>query len=424
MAHSDWTVTLVRQVAVSCREVDTSGALAGIRLVFDEGPPLSAASLNLLPKYFVPNSALNQSQHRLLTSHRLMESGLQSEEEFITKVIQVYRNYRRGPYGVEEALKEAREADTSSLSRIILDESEPAWRAYNAAIKSADLQHKFAGQAELSRSLKYLSNQSTEDQRAFAKQLAYALESDNETSSMRSAKRHRTCFSTYLIRVLMHIGPNELDMPSLSTPNATPNSVDTNYINLEQSNSRETLDIQGLQEGVHVDASLESCKTLFPVETMDSIQRIPNRRLPDTLVADVRMFLQKGYLREQFGCQMEIGIVKEKVPYYAKKLFNVELEAKDGVRYIRYPGCGKIEPDPSIKLRGCLLTEILAVFGFEVERGFANAPIYKREAKEVRDRTDGVSMTISNRNDEGSAINLFLGEWFAFEIRRKLYTLC
>ena len=133
------------------------------------------------------------------------------------------------------------------------------------------------------------------------------------------------------------------------------------------------------------------------------------------------MFLQKGYHRDQFGCQMEIGIVKEKVAYYAKKLFDVEVESKDGVRYLRYPGGGKVEPDSSIKLRACQRDVIPYVFGTDVDHGFSSAPIYQREEREVRERTDGVSMTITNRVDEDGLITLYLGEWHAFSIKDRLF---
>lgn len=133
------------------------------------------------------------------------------------------------------------------------------------------------------------------------------------------------------------------------------------------------------------------------------------------------MLLQKGHIRDHFGCQIEIGIVPEKVAGYAKKLFDVEVEAKDGVRYVRYPSGGKIEPDPWIKLRACRRGVISEEFGGEIDLGFSSAPIYQREEKEMRAYTDGVSMAISNREKDGAKITVFLGEWYAFEIKTKLY---
>ena len=178
---------------------------------------------------------------------------------------------------------------------------------------------------------------------------------------------------------------------------------------------------EATQDGVHVNASLEGSRTLFPVEFMDSIQRIPSSRAPDTLVADISMFLQKGTMRDHFGCQMEIGIVKEKVAFHARQLFDMEVEGKDGVRYLRFPGGIKIEPDPCIKLRACQRDAIADVFGVDVNHGLLASPIYQFEEREVRANTDCVSMTISNQEREGGILTLFLGEWHAMRIKKRLY---
>ncbi|KAF2258882.1 hypothetical protein CC78DRAFT_537458 [Lojkania enalia] len=101
-----------------------------------------------------------------------------------------------------------------------------------------------------------------------------------------------------------------MESPILSTSplNATPNGLEINYTNLKYSSL-----------------------VLFPVEFMESVRRILYLRLADAL----------------------IGIAKEKVPFYTKKLFNVEVETKDRVRHLLYQGGGKIEPDPCIKLQAC-----------------------------------------------------------------------
>ncbi|KAH8704293.1 hypothetical protein GQ44DRAFT_716923 [Phaeosphaeriaceae sp. PMI808] len=344
-----------------------------------------------------------------------MEGDSQSGRELLRLVVQHSRKFQRGPYKVDQALQEAKQTNLNSTQQIILRESESAWRAYYAAKKATESQHGFSGKVEFARLLDGLSAQSIEQQRAFAKELALAMESDDlqpiegdENTGLRNgAKRRRTTIENHT--------------PTPPTPNATPNGSGTFRTNLEPCASEQVPGSVVVQEGVHVDASLKASKALFPVEFMDSIQRIPDSRLPDTLVADISMFLQNGYIRDHFGCQMEIGIAKEKIAHYAKILFNVEVEAKDGVRYIRYPGGGKIEPDPWIKLRACQRDAISDVFGAEVDLGFSSAPIYQREEREARGRTDGVSMTISNREKEGGKITLFMGEWHAFNIKKKLY---
>ncbi|KAI0435569.1 hypothetical protein F4803DRAFT_309017 [Xylaria telfairii] len=343
-----------------------------------------------------------------------MEGGSQSPNELVHLVIQRFEKLTRGSYGVDEALQQAKHADANSIERIILDEGELAWRAYYAAKKATRSDHGFSGKAKLTLLLNDLTIQPVEYQYAFAKQLSLAtardtiqsMENDGGNDSKKCPKR-RTAVNTFT--------------RTPSTPTATSNGPSTNYTDLEYSAPEQVSGSVVHQDGVHVDASLKASKTLFPNEFMDSIQRIPSRQLPHTLVADISMILQRGHVRDYFGCQMEIGISKEKVAAYAKKLFDVEVEVKDGVRYVRYPGGSKIEPDPSIKLRACRRDMISNVFGAEVDIGFSSAPIYQREEKEVRDQTDGVSMTISNQEREGAKITLFLGEWHAFNLKKKLY---
>lgn len=208
---------------------------------------------------------------------------------------------------------------------------------------------------------------------------------------------------------------------ALPTSNALPSSSRTFYVNPEQCTPGQIPGGVTIPEVLHVHASLEASKALFPLEFMDAIQRVPNSHSPESLMADISLILQEGYIRDYFGCQMEIGIAKEKVAYYAKLLFNVEVEIKDGVRYIRYQGGGKIEPDPCIKLRACRREAIAEVFGAEVDLAFSSAPIYQREKREVRAYTDGVSMAISNEDKDIGKITLFLGEWHAITIKKKLY---
>lgn len=110
----------------------------------------------------------------------------------VTLLVQRYQKLTRGPYRVDEALQRAKQADENSTQRILLDESEPAWRAYYAASKAIESNHGFSGKAELIRLLNDLSAQPIEGQRAFAEQLALVMESEEVNGSRQGAKRRRT----------------------------------------------------------------------------------------------------------------------------------------------------------------------------------------------------------------------------------------
>jgi hypothetical protein len=361
-----------------------------------------------------------------------MENDSQHErKQLIELVVRHYRTLVRGPYRAEQGAQAAQQ-DNNSTEGLILGESEPAWRAYYAAKKVGNSSHGFSGQYEMAQLIKDLDTQSIELRRAFAKGLALAMDSVNsqlingsgDNSVRTSAKRRCTYCSTSCFCIcLIYLGPTtESPVPTPSTPNETANCSRPAYINPENRVLERVSSNVDVQEGLHVGASLEASGKLFPLEFMHAIQRVPNSLFPDTILADITMFLQEGRHRDYFGCQMEIGVAKEKVPLYARKLFNVDVETKDGVRYIHFQGGGKIEPDPCIKLRACRRDAITDIFGAEVDLAFSASPIYQREKREVRVYTDGVSMTISNREEEAGRITLFLGEWHAFNIRNHLYS--
>lgn len=62
-----------------------------------------------------------------------------------------------------------------------------------------------------------------------------------------------------------------------------------------------------------------------------------------------------------------------------------------------------------------------SMFGPELSHATTSSPVYRDEAKEWRDRTDCVSMVISDQAHEGAVIYLYLGIWEGTEICQSLY---
>jgi hypothetical protein len=204
----------------------------------------------------------------------------------------------------------------------------------------------------------------------------------------------------------------------MATPATTPNTTHNDpiyYTPQLLSNDRDP------QEDVFLVATLSATKALFPGEFMDAIVRTPSSKQSKTRGADISMILHDRKTRALFGCQMEIAIEKEKVAFYAKKLFNTEVGAKDGVRHISGSRGVKIEPNPSLQLRGCPRDIISVVFGIEVAKAISQGPIYRREEEEERDETNAVSMAITNKDSETGRIILYLGDFLAYKLRDKLY---
>lgn len=119
------------------------------------------------------------------------------DSEVATIVASEFQKLKRGPYGLDQALQEAKQADAESIGRIILDESESAWRAYFSVNRATKSSHGFLGKARLAQLLTNLQKGPVEHQRAFARQLALAVANATEpmerAGPMRSAKRRRTC---------------------------------------------------------------------------------------------------------------------------------------------------------------------------------------------------------------------------------------
>lgn len=214
---------------------------------------------------------------------------------------------------------------------------------------------------------------------------------------------------------------SEHEAASPATPGTIANSSSTNYNDTTPYITSQLSHSRSRPDGVYVNASLTASKAMLPGELMDAIVRLPLPRPAETFAADISMVIQKGRTRDLFGCQMEIGIAKEKVALYAKRLFDVDVEAKDGARYIRGPGGMKIEPNPSVQLRGCPRDIILGIFGSTVTTAISSCPICLREEKEARDKTDGVSMAMTHKDSEDGRLTLYLGEFAAYNIRKELY---
>ncbi|GJC84849.1 hypothetical protein ColLi_07687 [Colletotrichum liriopes] len=236
-------------------------------------------------------------------------------EELITLTLQNYRNLKRGTYGVSTALPIAKQADTTSTERILVDTSESAWTAYFAAKKRAASQRGFTGQAKLKGLLGKLEREPAESKCAFAKQLALAMEAEDVTQA---AKRRRVANHTAAT------GP----------PSTTSSSTVTHPINPEYRPSEQIPEhIPVVSErNIYVGAPLKPAEELINVQFWDSIQRIENKEQPGAWLADISMVFQQGHIRERFGCQMEIGIAEEKVADLAFEYFGVKVETKDGVR--------------------------------------------------------------------------------------------
>ncbi|KPA36570.1 hypothetical protein FLAG1_10654 [Fusarium langsethiae] len=373
--------------------------------------------------------------------------------DIVKLVVKLSASYKRGARGAEEALTNARNADKDSLDRIIVDQSESAWRAFYSAKKKTGGKETFRRQAKSRKYLDHLIAESPDNQKRFAELL------DSELNNLRAdMPTHPTTHSPPTIesasdtdnitqpakRRRLQTIETDSDTDSIAEPTEPPlmgtiasasnADIDNATISaIQQSTATHSTPIHPYvgqlhdshhipgqdvsPRGVYVGAPLKVAEELFEDEFWDSIQRIPSKDRSDELMAEISILFQQDDVRANFGCQIEIGIVKEKVAMYAFNLFNAAVRENDGVRSLTLKGGSRVEPDPSTKLRGCR-RDLSDTFKGHLYEGFCLSPIYKREEKECRKLTDAVSMSISSRASEGATIVVFVTEWSALKIKQ------
>lgn len=172
-------------------------------------------------------------------------------------------------------------------------------------------------------------------------------------------------------------------------------------------------------EQVFVDASLEETIRLFKSSSLsDAIRRIL-KPSASTLVASISMSFPN--VRSNFGCQMAIEIMENKIDNIARDLFNVRLEVTAGLRYVCLPDGGKILPNPKFTIRGCPIDAITANFGKEVGDAIKANPLYQDELNSWLPRTDCIWMVISHKANDIAEVCLSMGLVEGTLIQRRLY---
>lgn len=213
---------------------------------------------------------------------------------------------------------------------------------------------------------------------------------------------------------------------NLLTSSVTPTAAHTRLTFLDSSSSEQPPVRPSVEPGDsagdqgETNASVAAAIQLFPSELANSIRRIPDPKCTGALVAAVWIAFPPPPDLNKIQCTMSLELTDEKVQYYAWELFRVRTETKDGLQYI-YDGGAKVLPNPKTTLQGCRREVTRFIFGNETADGIAANPIYQDEERQGRDRTDCISMVISQQACEGAIIYIRLGEREGTEIKKKLY---
>ncbi|KAF5126253.1 hypothetical protein E5D57_010949 [Metarhizium anisopliae] len=298
--------------------------------------------------------------------------------------------FERTPKGLHDAWQLAQQSELDSTARIFLDQSKFAWLAYHLSKVAADQPTHFTGQSNLRRKVSELEDKSAAYRKSVAEKLVAELGSDvrdkierwwTTSNRQRAAKRRR-----------MQISAGSLEATS--------------------GNAAE-------YEHVLVNASLAETIRLVPPSLSDAIRRIPDPGDENGLVAAISMSFPN--VRSNFGCQMALEIVENKIDNLARDLFDVKLETIAGLRYVCLSGGAKILPNPKFTIRGSRLNVISEVFGREITSAVAASPAYQEELKQWRGRTDCVWMVISHKANDKAQLCLSMELFEGTLIQRKLY---
>jgi hypothetical protein len=174
-------------------------------------------------------------------------------------------------------------------------------------------------------------------------------------------------------------------------------------------------------------ASLEGTPYVFKESVCDAITKVTVKTDGITsLKAAVTMdFPQHGLV----DCLMGLAIHPSKVEYFAKALFNVQLQLVGGLRSVSEDDCyisqdeGKVSQDEiEINLRGVPDKAIVDELGSGVFEGIRGCRMRTVELQQRKGSTQCVSMIIARSPDRGAVINISLGLEEGTRIAEKLYT--
>jgi hypothetical protein len=118
---------------------------------------------------------------------------------------------------------------------------------------------------------------------------------------------------------------------------------------------------------------------------------------------------------------LALEITDNKVEHLAAELFGVHLETTAGLRYFDIPGGIKVLPNPKLTLRGGLSDKISPIYGLETCAAIMAGPVYQEDVRQKRDRTDAVSMVVSQWASEGATLFAALAPMEATLIKDRLY---
>ncbi|KJZ69432.1 hypothetical protein HIM_11182 [Hirsutella minnesotensis 3608] len=322
-------------------------------------------------------------------------------------------NLERSPKGLSEAWQSAQQAEPNSTTRIFVDQGKFAWLAYHLSKVASDQITHFTGQ-------KYLKQKISElEDKPLAIQVSTAAKVTLEIGSDVKEKIERWWTAAQRLRAMKRRRVPSEGRRSPSPARSCRSSSAVPRDALPAHPSFDTAQCVAEYEHVLVNASLAGTIQLFPSSLSDAIRRVPHPGKNDVLVASISMSFPN--VRSNFGCQMVLDIMENKIDNLARDLFDARLETTAGLRYLCLSEGSKLLPNPKFTLRGSRHDVFPTIFGTEITSAIAASPAYQDDLRHLRARTDCVWMVISHKANDKAELCVSLGLVEGTLIQRKLY---
>lgn len=316
------------------------------------------------------------------------------DPEDIDLLVEAAKSRQKLPRSFADGLQKLTSAEPTSTERIFFDCGGPsAWVAYALTKKSADNTGHVSGKGRRQRFLARIDTQSIETRKAFANQLAVALEDDRERiervleTTVQHARRNRLGRQSSVESSAAEAEtPERMIVPPAQT-------LDRPYTQSRDSSMNNAADYFDNGHAL-VNASITECIQLFPPYLAGAIKR--KTGTGGNVNAAVSMLLPS---LGQAGCIMKIEVISSKIDHIARELFGAHLEIDNTSRYLYIAGGSMVIPDPRLILKGCRVDILRPFFGASVADAVSATAACRKEIQEGRNHTTSVSMAINRAAD-------------------------
>lgn len=151
-------------------------------------------------------------------------------------------------------------------------------------------------------------------------------------------------------------------------------------------------------------ASLKSVTDFFPPPFSDIIARKP---------WPVSMRTSLG----QIMCQIRISIAEDRLQHFARDLFRIRVEVKDGSRSVVFSDTvAKVIPSPYTVVCGILLKDLEDWFGASTRQAVHDCPRFQQQAPDCHRHTDCVALRIPRKSCESATLEICMGLWLGLDM--------